>query len=307
MKIVCETMSSQKFFIMNEERKWCVYKHTAPNGKVYIGITSREPKVRWDSGSGYLQNTYFSRAIKKYGWKNIKHEIIILNLSENDAKNKEIELIKFYKSSDRDFGYNLTDGGEGTNGYHHSEETKNRIRLGNLGKKITKEQIEKWKMSRSWYKPTEETRLKQSMALKGKIRSIATRKNLSNSKLGRNNPMFNKHHSEESKNAMREKLTGRLVSDETRVKLSLLQKGKPKSEETKKKLSESLKTFMKNNHIDTRPKCLICIETGIVYRSMTFAEKETGISRKKIVDVCEGFRENADGFHWKFVDKGEFI
>ena len=30
-------------------RKFCVYKHTTPSGKVYIGITSRKPKERWDS------------------------------------------------------------------------------------------------------------------------------------------------------------------------------------------------------------------------------------------------------------------
>lgn len=31
-----------------------VYKHTSPSGKVYIGITGREPKLRWDNGNGYL-------------------------------------------------------------------------------------------------------------------------------------------------------------------------------------------------------------------------------------------------------------
>ena len=33
---------------------WTVYKHTSPSNKVYIGITSREPKLRWDNGNGYL-------------------------------------------------------------------------------------------------------------------------------------------------------------------------------------------------------------------------------------------------------------
>ena len=29
---------------------YSVYKHTAPNGKVYIGITSRKPEYRWNNG-----------------------------------------------------------------------------------------------------------------------------------------------------------------------------------------------------------------------------------------------------------------
>ena len=47
-----------------------MYKHTTPNGKVYIGITSQLSEKRWLSGHGY-KGTYFGNAIKKYGWKNI--------------------------------------------------------------------------------------------------------------------------------------------------------------------------------------------------------------------------------------------
>lgn len=32
---------------------WVVYKHTFPNGKVYIGITGQEPYKRWKYGNGY--------------------------------------------------------------------------------------------------------------------------------------------------------------------------------------------------------------------------------------------------------------
>ena len=28
-------------------KKWIVYKHTSPSGKVYIGITSNSPEKRW--------------------------------------------------------------------------------------------------------------------------------------------------------------------------------------------------------------------------------------------------------------------
>ena len=104
-----------------EERKWTVYKHTTPNGKVYIGITSQLPEKRWLSGHGY-KGTYFGNAIKKYGWKNIKHEILFTELDELDAKEKEVELIEKFRSFEKDYGYNLTKGGDGTVGLKRSKE-----------------------------------------------------------------------------------------------------------------------------------------------------------------------------------------
>lgn len=32
---------------------YSVYKYTAPNGKVYIGITGKDPEKRWLNGRGY--------------------------------------------------------------------------------------------------------------------------------------------------------------------------------------------------------------------------------------------------------------
>ena len=56
-----------------EKMAYTVYKHTSPSGKVYIGVTSLRPKERWSGGAGYVKNKHFYRAIKKYGWENIKH------------------------------------------------------------------------------------------------------------------------------------------------------------------------------------------------------------------------------------------
>lgn len=60
-----------------------VYKHTFPNGKVYIGITSQKPENRWNSGKGYLRKIngkyaqpLMANAVIKHGWDNIKHEIL---------------------------------------------------------------------------------------------------------------------------------------------------------------------------------------------------------------------------------------
>lgn len=102
-----------------------VYKHIAPNKKVYIGITTQDPpQKRWNNGYGYIQNKHFFRAIKKYGWNNIEHLILYDNLSEEEAKNKEIELIKEAKSNNPKYGYNNSNGGESAFGCKHSEDSK---------------------------------------------------------------------------------------------------------------------------------------------------------------------------------------
>ena len=54
-----------------QDINYCVYKHTTPNNKVYIGITCKDPNSRWRNGEGYATQKYFYKAIKKYGWDNI--------------------------------------------------------------------------------------------------------------------------------------------------------------------------------------------------------------------------------------------
>ena len=111
---------------------YTVYKHTSPNNKVYIGITKRSPERRWYNGFGYRTQKFFFRAIQKYGWENFKHEILFTNLTKEEAEQKEIELIAMYKSNDRQFGYNIENGGNC--GEKHSEETKRKISLSNKGR-----------------------------------------------------------------------------------------------------------------------------------------------------------------------------
>lgn len=73
---------------MENEKKFCVYKHTNRiNGKVYIGITSQKVQERWGSqGQKYKGSTYFYHAIQKYGWDNFDHEILFTNLTQAEAE-----------------------------------------------------------------------------------------------------------------------------------------------------------------------------------------------------------------------------
>lgn len=179
---------------------YIVYKHTAPNNKIYIGITSTPTYKRWDSGNGY-KGQFFYRAIQKYGWENIKHEILFSDLTKEEACQKEMELIKLYKSNQREFGYNISNGGNCSeslseeskkkisdslkkyfelNGSHNagkklSEEHKEKLRVAHTGKTLNDEQkrkiSEREKGSKHWCygKPrSEETKRKISESLKGK-------------------------------------------------------------------------------------------------------------------------------------------
>ena len=93
-----------------KNKNWIVYKHTSPSGGVYIGITHQKPEKRWNNGKGYKKHPYFFNAIVKYGWNNFQHEILFINLSKEEADEKERELIKLYRSGGK--CYNINDGGE---------------------------------------------------------------------------------------------------------------------------------------------------------------------------------------------------
>ena len=97
---------------MVKNKKWCVYKHTNKiNQKVYIGITSQNPKYRWANGEGYKGQGFYY-AIKKYGWNNFTHEILEKNLTQEKACEREKYYIDLYNSKNSSYGYNRTNGGE---------------------------------------------------------------------------------------------------------------------------------------------------------------------------------------------------
>jgi len=131
-----------------------------PNGKIYIGITSQtDINRRWQNGYGYRNNVLFYRAIKKYGWNNIRHEILCDGLNKTAAEKMEIKLIRESKSNNSHYGYNIDNGGNCTG--THSEETKRKISEAQKGeknhaygkpspmrgKKCTEEQIRKNRLS----------------------------------------------------------------------------------------------------------------------------------------------------------------
>jgi group I intron endonuclease len=112
-----------------DQNIWNVYMHiNRINGKKYIGITSQNPKNRWKAcGKGYRNNKHFWRAIQKYGWDNFKHEILLTNETFKYACAVEKILIKVYNTTNPQYGYNNTMGGQGTLGLVVSKETREKI------------------------------------------------------------------------------------------------------------------------------------------------------------------------------------
>lgn len=118
---------------------YVLYKHTNKiNGKVYIGITN-SIKRRWrKEGIEYKpeagRQSRFWGAIQKYGWNNFKHEIVLDNLSFEQACRLEKEYISKYNSTERNTGYNIAKGGNGGRVYEKHPR-------GMLGKHQTEKEI----------------------------------------------------------------------------------------------------------------------------------------------------------------------
>lgn len=56
---------------------------------------------------------------------------------------------------------------------------------------------------------------------------------------------------------------------------------------------------------EQQSKRTLCIETGIIYPSVSEAHRQTGISQGNISAVCNGHRKTAGGYHWKYLDNNK--
>jgi group I intron endonuclease len=134
------------------------------NNKKYIGVTNNFKK-RMREHKSSKNNCVISRAIRKYGWDNFKSEIIEQTTDKEYAYGTLEQIyIKLYETFD--FGYNSTLGGEGSPGYNLSEETRNKMSLAKLGKKLSSEHSMKISESNKGRIVSKETREKIGEKLK---------------------------------------------------------------------------------------------------------------------------------------------
>lgn len=120
---------------------YTIYCHIFPNKKRYIGLTKTSLRVRWENGKKYKTCPLVNRAINKYGWENINHEILGEYETKQEAEIMERIYIIQYKTNDPKYGYNILPGGDVAS----NEITDDmRIKLGNgwRGKHRTEEEKE---------------------------------------------------------------------------------------------------------------------------------------------------------------------
>lgn len=242
---------------------YCVYKHTTPCGKVYIGITRRDPNVRWrKNGTGYQSSPHFYAAIKKYGWDAIKHEIIQTGLSRLEAGEIEKALIAQYNSTDRRYGYNQTYGGE--YGIKITPEIREKIRERNK-QYYSRPEIKAALRERSTgYKHTDDAKKKMSEHHKG-LTHVAT--------------------------------------DEWKANISLSLKKHYQDEENRKKHEPDFKRIAGYGVKKSIAIEQIDCDGNVIhrYKSMKEAFRETGIRDGNISKCCNGKTHTAGGYYWRIA------
>ena len=191
-----------------------IYKTTnLLNGKIYIG----QHKANLFDTTYYGSGKYLLNAIKHYGIKNFKCELIEWCETQSITNSKERYWINYYQSRNRNIGYNITEGGEGWKGGHHSKQSKLKISKSKTGVSPNREYI-----------TTDETKLKISDTLKEYYKS-------------HNNPRKGATLSENTKQKLRNANLGKKLSAETKAKMKGRQawnKGIQMSEEAKQHLRE---------------------------------------------------------------------
>jgi group I intron endonuclease len=116
-----------------------IYKYTNRfNGKVYVGKTNRTLRERrrehiYSAKVG--RNVHWGNALLRWGISSFASEILCEVPDELGAF-AEILFIVALCSSDKTWGYNSTDGGEGVMGHKHSEETKLKISKALCGRRV---------------------------------------------------------------------------------------------------------------------------------------------------------------------------
>jgi group I intron endonuclease len=167
-----------------------VYKITnLINNKIYIGkannikkrLNAHKTAARKKDPNDYSK---IHRAFNKYGEENFIIEELGQYSAEIEALQAEKEFIKNYNSTNDLIGYNITEGGEGSSGFKHSEESKEKMSA------IKKQAY-----------------LGEGNPFYGKTHSEETKEilsNLASQKIGELNPFYGRTHSEESLNKMKE-------------------------------------------------------------------------------------------------------
>lgn len=273
-----ETINHKKSLNTTNENNYYVYCHINKiNHKMYIGITSQNPFDRWGGNGKKYQEQILGRAIRKYGWDNFEHIVLMSNLSKDVAELVEIELIKKYNTTNPNCGYNKSTGGQAHKKLTDIE--KDNLRKKYKGRKLTPEWNLKIRQSQTGLKRNEETKNRISNAVSIPVICLNNRKiykslteasKLTSTSLGHISQCCNK----------KRKCAGR---DEHNYSLfwmfysEYIEKGYDKKSDKEILSILASLNIANGKHIPVKNKL-----TQKIYKSVPLASKDTGIGMDKI-------------------------
>jgi group I intron endonuclease len=220
-----------------------IYKIISPSGKIYIGQSIDIIKrFLGYKNSGCKRQQKLNNSFIKYGVENHAFEILHI-CDENELNDLEEKYVDQFKSSNELLNIR---GGGGAKG-KTAEETKEKLRQINLGKKYSSEiNLKKGRKGRKSYNA-------------GGHLSEAHKKKLSIAFSGSNNPNYGKKHSDEVRKIISEKVKSSSAftdsfTPEMRKNVSQRFKGKPKSPEQKLKMSLAAKGVKKSKEASEKSR-----------------------------------------------------
>lgn len=320
-----------------------IYKIPFPNKKCYIGLTTRTIEERWYEHNNCAKTSdtrCLYNALRKYNIVNT-FQMIVIDTAETQEElcEKEIAHIEIHNSHYKTgYGYNMTDGGEGTAGYEYTEEDRQK----------QSEAIKK-------YFEDPEARRKTSEAQKIRYEDPEERRKNSEAqkKYNKDNPEKGKKHSEalkkyfednpEARQQMSEVMKKRYkdnpeaskahgeymkqyydVNPEARQKQSEILKNyykdnpeaRQKISETKKKHFEDPKAKRKHAELHSEYKPFDVLDKkddrliasfNYQFEATEYLQKKYEIkkTRIKISEVLQGKRNSSHGFKFKYKEPEE--
>lgn len=270
-----------------------IYKITNTiNGKIYIGQTTKtlEERLKYHKRDSQRLDTFFYRAIKKYGWENFKAEII------DDSANTKEELdaleqyyIKKYNCFDNpNVGYNTQSGG------HSFKMTKEECQR--RSERAKGENNPMYGKPGTWLgkKFTEEHKKHLSESLSGKPRPSTT---------GSLNPAAKK-----IVNITTGEVFGCIKDAAEKYKVSVESIRKSAKNVDAQccgcywKYYDEIDNInnleLKTPEIKKGRKKVLKVDTNKIYNSISEAADDNHCARKTIRDICNGIKGN---FEYKFV------
>lgn len=170
----------------------------AVNGKLYIGKTEKTLVQRWAIHVKNCNNKVNRRlydAMNKYGIDNFHIELIECATDVKTLNEREKYWISYYKTTDKNFGYNMTEGGDGGRLSPEMYEMIGRkVSVANKGHIVSENTRKKISDAHRGMSPSQETRNKISQTNK-KLGILPPKTSLP----GELHPMWGKTHTQEAK------------------------------------------------------------------------------------------------------------